>query len=318
MPERERVGLRPGDEARFVGTWGLLLEAGLAEPLLLDHLAQETATPPPLLELARACAAALRAGLPLGPVLDEHGTELTSWVGVLLATSPRKPEHLRAAAEHLLGEDDDDVLRERTWALLGFLLRAGAPPGEALGALARSAREREARPLAEALGAAARAARQGGHWLEALAAAQGVEAAERLVLSHAGQDGPAAVERLAALASLQRRAALGGAAEALQRIATAAQAGAAPLKRGLEGVISRIEGALGRGGKEETKTELAKRTVSSRAEGSSRAEAAPGMPAPVPPPAPVTEPKQPPAAARPGKKKTIGEDSGPVRVEDDA
>lgn len=305
MSERESASLRAGDEARFVGSWGLLLEAGLPEPELLEHLAGEP-LPPPLGALAGACARALRAGPSLQAALDEHagepGTGLSSWLHALLAASPRRAEHLRAAAEQVLDEQEHGRRREQVWERLALLLRAGAPAGEALGAIARLAREREERALADALLAGARAARQGGDWVEAVRAA--LEPTERLLLTPA--DPVAGLSRLAAHTALLRRAAVTSPTEALQRIAEAAQAGAAPLRRGLGRVLSGLEDAFGRGGAKppEEGRDLAKKTVASR-----------GAPEPTPPAsaaAPPATPATPPGA---GGKKTIGEDSGPVLLD---
>ena len=273
MSEREGLPPRAGDEARFVGTWGLFLEAGLPEPELLEHLSGQ-AGHEALQSLAQACAAALRAGQPLGAVLDEQQRPLTSWLRVLLSASPRRSEHLRAAAEQILDEHEHGRRREQLWARLALLLRAGAPAGEALGAIGRAAREREERVLADALGAAARAARQGLDWVEVLAA--GLEPDERLLLSRAAADPVGGVARLTELAALQRRAATTNPAEALQRIAEAAQAGAAPLRRGLGRVLSGLEDALGRGPRPEEGRDLARKMAQRGTGEGDAAESPPG------------------------------------------
>lgn len=320
MSEREPVGpaasrpVRPADEARLLGTWGILLLAGVPEPEALEHLAQEPC-PEALQGLARASAAALRAGRGLEAVLDEQGGDLTSWVGVLLAAAPRRGELLCAAADQLLNEVEHGRRREQHWERLALLLRAGAPPGEALGAVARAAREREERALAEALGAAARAARQGGSWTQALSAG-GLEPAERLILVRPGPDRLVVLDRLAALAALQRRATASSPAEALHRIAEAAQAGAAPLRRGLERVLSGLEDAFGRSGAKDEGRDLARQTVSGRGERPAEPPA-PATPAPAPA-TPAPSPATPPAPVTGGgKKKTIGGDSGPVPLDPD-
>lgn len=312
-PERGGRSARLLAHARFVGAWGHLLAAGVAEPAALAALAEDT-DDPDLRELARAAAGST------GPTtaLDAHGGCLDAWLGALLAGA-RRPELLVAAGALLEREArGDDPPRAALWQKLSLLARAGAPLGDALSALAREARQRGQGPLAEGLYGAARRARGGGSLLEALREVQGLTPLERAAVEAARGDDPAPL--LATLEALGRlpaapRAATGATAPTspLANLAQAASAGAAPLRRGIERVLSGIEEALGIGPPPDASghARLAREAVQAR-------EAARVEPAARPTDEPAAVAAPPPAAAvaapAPGAKKTIGMDSGPVPV----
>lgn len=307
--------------ARFMGAWGHLLSHGVAEPAALAALAEDT-TDADLRELARAGSTAAEGKL--GPVLDAHGGCLDAWLTAMLS-GPRRAKVLLFAAGVLEREARGSTpARALVWSKLGVLVLAEAPLGDALSALAREARDHDLGPLAEGLYGAAKRARGGADLLEALRGASAhLGPLERAALeaTRAESGGAVLVGALEALALLPAASEapvaapgapppLGG----LAQVAQAASAGAAPLRRGLERMLSGIEGALGIGPPPETggAAQLAREAVQARA---ARAESG-RSPAPVVQPAPAaTAPAAddgPPAPS--SKKKTIGMDSGPVPI----
>lgn len=308
--------------ARFMGAWGHLLSHGVAEPAALAALAEDT-TDGDLRDLARAGAVA-PAGK-LGPVLDAHGGCLDAWLTAMLA-GPRRAKVLLFAAGVLEREAKGTTPpRAMVWSKLGVLVLAEAPLGDALSALAREARDHDLGPLAEGLYGAAKRARGGADLLEALRAASAhLGPLERAVLdgTRADNGGAVLVGALEALALLPPAAEVPATAAAgaqpplggLAQVAQAASAGAAPLRRGLERMLSGIEGALGIGPPPESggPAQLAREAVQARA---ARAESgrSPAPAAPAPPAAPAETPEE-GAPAQSSKKKTIGMDSGPVPI----
>ncbi|MCO5171831.1 MAG: hypothetical protein M9894_36490 [Planctomycetes bacterium] len=298
--DREERPARLGAHARFVGAWGHLCGAGVAEPVALAALAEATVEPA-LRELALASA---RASGGLGPALDAHGGCLDGWLVALLAGARRSPEHLVAAAGLLEREAAGAPPRALLWARLRLVAAAHGPLGDALSSLARAARDAEQAALAEGLLAAAKRARGGAGLIDALRGAAGLGPLERAALEGAREDDvDARLRALEALALLPRDDADAPAAGAssLSNLAQAATAGAAPLRRGLERVLSGIEEALGIGPPDPAPAaQLAREAVQARA--AARQESPPS------PPAAAAAPPEPGG----GKKKTIGMDSGPV------
>jgi hypothetical protein len=317
--------------ARFMGAWGHLLSHGVAEPAALAALAEDT-TDGDLRDLARAGATA-PAGK-LGPVLDAHGGCLDAWLTAMLA-GPRRAKVLLFAAGVLEREAKGITPpRAMVWSKLGVLVLAEAPLGDALSALAREARDHDQGPLAEGLYGAAKRARSGADLLESLRAASAqLGPLERAVLdgTRADNGGAVLVGALEALALLPPVAPEAPAAASaaqpplggLAQVAQAASAGAAPLRRGLERMLSGIEGALGIGPPPESAgpAQLAREAVQARAaraeSGRSPAPAAPASrAAPTETPDTADAPNAPDggAPAQSSKKKTIGMDSGPVPI----
>ncbi len=314
--------------ARFLGAWGHLLAAGASEATALGAL-DDDATDPDLRELARAVAGAGAQGT--GAALDAHGGCLDAWVTALLA-GPRRPEHLIAAGALLEREArGDDPPRAALWRKLALLAAAQAALGDALSTLAREARDREQGALAEGLYGAARRARGGAGLLESLRGLTGLTGLERAALE-AAQGGAepapllATLEALARLPGSEAPPPVGAAAappttgSSLTNLAQAATAGAAPLRRGIERVLSGIEEALGIGPPPApdtaaaTPAQLAREAMQARAARASASERL--APAPAAPPVATATAAigaaDAPAAPAAGKKKTIGMDSGPV------
>lgn len=304
MPAVDRDG-RPARlraQARFLGAWGHLGACGVADGPALAALAEET-TDADLRELALAAARGV------GPALDAHGGCLEAWLAPVVGGERRAAEHLVAAGDLLEREARGAPARALLWARLRLVAAAGGALGDALSALARAARDAEAGALAEGLYAAAKRARGGEGLVAALRGAAGLTPLERAALEGARDDEVdarlRALEALASLPALEAGAPAPGAAHSLSNLAQAATAGAAPLRRGIERVLSGIEEALGIGPPAESPgAALAREAVQARA---ARAEA------PAAEPRTASEPR--PGAApvdAAGKKKTIGMDSGPV------
>lgn len=311
--------LRNAEAARLLAGWGHLLQAGVDEGEALAVLGEQ-AQDAGLQALCRAAAPDPRR---LPAALEAHGDALDSWVVVLLGVAPRSGAHLLAAAALLAREWSRALL----WARLGLLRQAGAPPGEAFGALAREARDHGKANLAEALYAAAKRARTGSTFLEALrpSAAQ-LAPAEKLVVLAARE-----ATLAASLAALEGLAASGAGEAPPQAAAPSgesgrqprekgpapglvdrAAAGAAPLKRGLERVLSGIEEALGIGGPDAEKTARARELLAGRAQ---RPDAPPPETRPRAAPAASPPEARPEAEAEPEpRRKTIGMDSAAIPI----
>lgn len=299
---------RPGQEARFLAAWSSLLLAGAVEADVLDLLAGE-AEAEDLRRLAGECARGLRAGLPLAPIVNRRGEGLSFWLQVLLGGERRPAPLLAEAADLLLRAEP--WRPAVVWTKLRLLHGVGAVVGEALGAVAREARDQERGALAEALYRSARAARSGAGWKEALQAGSFAPRIQ-LALLAIGDEGQVA-RALSALERLPegRAEPSGEPAPArpgisLESLAQRAQETAGPLRRGLERVISGLEDRLGIDRPGPRPEELARQAVEERAV---RDEPAPAAPEAA---APEAVPASPPAAS--GSRKTIGPDSGPVRV----
>ncbi len=310
---------RNAEAARLLAGWGHLLQAGVDEGEGLAVLGEQ-AQDPGLQALLRAAAPDPRR---LAAALEAHGEALDSWVVVLLGVAPRSGPHLLAAAALL--EREGGWTRALLWARLALLRQAGAAPGEAFGALAREARDHGKANLAEALYAAAKRARTGSTFLEALrpSAAQ-LAPTEKLVVLAAREatlaGSLAALEGLAASGAgeVAPAAAVPSGDSGRQPrekspapgLVDRAAAGAAPLKRGLERVLSGIEEALGIGGPDAEKTARARELLAGRAQRTDAPPAAappPAKPAPQATPAPAEDEAEPEP-----RRKTIGMDSGPV------
>lgn len=316
--------LRNAEAARLLAGWGHLLQAGVDEGEALAVLGEQ-AQDAGLQALLRAAAPDPRR---LPAALEAHGDALDSWVVVLLGVAPRAGAHLLSAAALL----EREWSRATLWARLALLRQAGAPPGEAFGALAREARDHGKSNLAEALYAAAKRARTGSTFLEALrpSAAQ-LAPAEKLVVLAARE-----ATLAASLAALEGLAASGSGEAAPSTAAPSgdsgrhprerapapglvdrAAAGAAPLKRGLERVLSGIEEALGIGGPDAEKTARARELLAGRALRADGPAPAPKA-APAPAPEPMSEAKseaKPEAPAEPEpRRKTIGMDSAAIPI----
>jgi hypothetical protein len=264
---------RNAEAARLLAGWGHLLQAGVDEGEGLAVLGEQ-AQDAGLQALCRAAAPDPRR---LPAALEAHGEALDSWVVALLGVAPRSGAHLLAAAALL----EREWSRAALWARLALLRQAGAPPGEAFGALAREARDHGKANLAEALYAAAKRARTGSTFLEALrpSAAQ-LAPAEKLVVlaareatlaptlvaleglaaSGAGEVGPSSAAPSSDPGRQPREKA------PAPGLVDRAAAGAAPLKRGLERVLSGIEEALGIGGPDAEKTARARELLAGRAQ----------------------------------------------------
>jgi hypothetical protein len=316
--------LRNAEAARLLAGWGHLLQAGVDEGEGLAVLGEQ-AQDPGLQALLRAAAPDPRR---LPAALEAHGEALDSWVVVLLGVAPRSGPHLLAAAALL--EREGGWTRALLWARLALLRQAGAPPGEAFGALAREARDHGKANLAEALYAAAKRARTGSTFLEALrpSAAQ-LAPTEKLVVLAARE-----ATLAGALAALEGLAASGAGEVAPAAAAPSgdsgrqprerapapglvdrAAAGAAPLKRGLERVLSGIEEALGIGGPDAEKTARARELLAGRAQRTDAPAVTPApraTPAPAGPLTPETRAEPAPEAEPEPRRKTIGMTSGPV------
>jgi len=237
---------------------------------------------------------------------DDAVPELTPWVRVLVFAAQDAPLLDRAAS--LRASEAEPTSRGHAWAQLAVLDEAGASPGDALAAIARSARRRGFPRQGEAFYAAAKRAREGADLGDALAPG-GFGPVEDALLQSGGARGPVYM-------ALARAGAYGRPTEELPPVPpskpkkapdaplTERLAGtAAPLKRGFERMLSGIEGALGIGPPEPREREP---------------EPAPAKPQPRVEPAPqvVREPVAPPPRASSGGKKTIGGDSGLVQVND--
>ncbi len=314
MAEAERARLRA--LARFLIGWGELAGLGLDEPALLDLLALE-ADAPDLRALATRGAGALRAGGGDFAAAVEAADELPFWVQLLLA-APRRATALAEAGALLTHEAERGWDPGLPWRRLRLLHLAGAPPGDALGALAREARDHGRGALGEALYAAARRARDGASLGEALRGARGLPALEAFALSGAAPERPledvlAAVARIAA-AELERHEEAGRepapASGSLETLAEAASERVRPLRRGLERLVSNLEGALGVG-RPTPREELLREAARAQQERARRGEegSSDGASGAAPTSA-AAPPSAPPARAG----KTIGADSGPLRV----
>jgi hypothetical protein len=311
-------GERLIQEAAFLGTWGHLVHAGVPEPQALDALA--TTGPAALRPLAAAIAS---APTKRAAALDEHGDPLSSWVRALLADLPtaeaERGSRLVETSGVLLEEQRAGWTPGRLWRKAG-LLRGGRGLGDGLAALAREARDHEHSGLGEALYGAARRARQGADLTSALrecAEAPGLDARFQLVFAALDaerlEEALAALEGLAAIPWSAESAAsvpqAGDEPDSLKRFTEAAKEGAAPIRRGLDRLLSGIEGALGikTGETEELdRVALARQAVESR-------QTQGGGPRPRP------TRKASSAVPRDGRpapssaRKTIGSESGPVR-----
>jgi hypothetical protein len=223
-------------EARLLCAWGHLLAAGAEEAQILLALARELGEDP----LAAACRE--------GHAAVVAHESLSFWVQVLLAT-PRQPELLVRAGELLAAEAERSWRRGWLWQKLKLLHEADASVGDGLGALAREARDHALTALAEGLYAAAKQGRKGADLRSALRAASGtLPPLEALALSRLDDEDARLSSVLETLAGIGDLPEAGPAPRPLENLAQAASETAAPIKRGLERVLSGIEGALGIGG----------------------------------------------------------------------
>lgn len=229
---------------------------GVPEAKLLAVLAIEVEDAE-LQRVARLGREALLTGQPLAQALERTGNALSFWVQVLLGCEPRPAEQLVAAGALIRRELDAGLDGGSPWRRLRLLAAAGAGAGDALAAAARCARAAKRSGLGEALYSASRAARRGPTWarrsggsgltpLEALAVgrtAAGVALEDALLA--------AAVVAEAAPPPTTAPEAEPAAPEeptsALEHLAQAASERAAPLRRGLEAMVSGLEEVLGRG-----------------------------------------------------------------------
>jgi hypothetical protein len=302
-------------EARLLLAWGHLESLGVPLEQTSRALADDL-EPDPLAEVARAAGrGSLASALQSAP--------LSSWVRALLE-GPERAQALVGAGEHLAEEAQAPGRAGWTWRKLSLLHTAQAAPAEALGALARSARDHGWITQAEALYAAARAAREGDDLRGALLAAAGsfpplAEVALRR-LEDPAIELSQVCEALTGLDAVSLPEEEPSSAGGLGELAQAASERAAPLRRGLGRVLSDLESALGLQRGSSPHADLAREAVSSRGE---RAAAAPAPDAQADPPEPKQvggEASADPDAdpAHPGRaKKTIGGDSGPVRLDDE-
>jgi hypothetical protein len=260
MVDPDPVRLRA--EARLLGAWGRLLGLGLPEPEVLGALEEELDAP--LSSVAGACRVALASGSGLASALDVDGLSL--WAQVLLAAGPRDGAVLILAGDQRALEARGGWRRGWLWRKLALLRRAGASVGDGFGALAREARDHGQIALAEGFYAAARAARSGATFGEALRSAGGLSPSEALALGCEAELGEV-LAVLAGLGSVEaksddlRQAPARGGREGFVQVAAEH---AAPLRRGLDRMLSGIEGALGIERGPSPRAELARRAVEAR------------------------------------------------------
>ncbi|RMG07561.1 MAG: hypothetical protein D6731_23550, partial [Planctomycetota bacterium] len=242
---------RRHQEARLLTAWGSLLGLGVGTEVVFPALAEDLQDA----ELAAACrkgAEALRAsGL------------LSSWVEALLG-APASSHVLSLAGQLASEELRHGWRRSVVWKKLSLLHTAGAPLGDGLAALAREARDQALTALAEGLYAGARAARRGedlrGALLACAAMLPPLEAAIARTLADEGARVAPVLDALAALGDVPEAPAP---PRALEHLAQAASESAAPLRRGLDRLLSGLEGALGRG-PDSDRADAARRALAER------------------------------------------------------